>query len=80
MTIPTPEGYALPEDVAVGDTFEELVTFRYDEGGITPVSIAGVSIEGEADPAAEAEAAMADEDMDLGMMDIGESIMGGAAM
>jgi hypothetical protein len=75
MMLTIPEGYTLPEDIAVGDTFEELVSFRYDEGGLTPVSIAGVEIADETAPVEEAEAAMDEES--LGMMDIGQSIMGG---
>ena len=45
LTIPT--DYTLPEDVADGDTFEELVTFRVDGGSLVPTMLAGVEIAAE---------------------------------
>jgi hypothetical protein len=77
MLIPIPTGYTPPDDVATGDTFEELVTFRMADGGLTPVSIAGVAIAEETSEDV-VEDALAEEDMDLGMMGIGQAIMGGA--
>ena len=47
MKIKIPEGYTLPEDVADGDTMEELVTFRVEGDSIVPTMIAGVEIEAE---------------------------------
>ena len=44
MKLTIPEGYTLPEDVADGDTFEELVTFRVDGDSLTPTMLAGVEI------------------------------------
>jgi hypothetical protein len=45
LTIPT--DYTLPEDVADGDTFEELVTFRVDGDSLVPTMLAGVEIAAE---------------------------------
>jgi mannose/fructose/N-acetylgalactosamine-specific phosphotransferase system component IID len=80
MKIEIPENYTLPEDIADGGTFEELVTFRVDGTSLVPTMIAGVEImaedaEGEADTMEEEtegeEAAMASP-----MAGMGERIMG----
>ena len=47
MKLPIPENYTLPEDVADGDTFEELVTFRVEGDSLVPTMIAGVEIAAE---------------------------------
>lgn len=44
MKINIPENYTLPEDVADGDTFEELTTYRVEGGSLVPTMIAGVEI------------------------------------
>ena len=44
MKIEIPENYTLPEDIADGDTFEELVTFRVDGTSLVPTMIAGVEV------------------------------------
>lgn len=44
-----PSNYSLPEDVADGDTFEELVTFRVEGEYLVPTMIAGVEIPAEDD-------------------------------
>jgi mannose/fructose/N-acetylgalactosamine-specific phosphotransferase system component IID len=80
MKIPIPENYTLPEDVADGDTMEELVTFRVEGDSLVPTMIAGVEIEAEDDDEAEIE--MEDEaadEMEAGvnpMAGVGERIMG----
>lgn len=80
MKIEIPENYTLPEDIADGDTFEELVTFRVDGTSLVPTMIAGVEVmaeeaEDEADTMEEEtegeEAAMAGP-----MAGMGERIMG----
>jgi mannose/fructose/N-acetylgalactosamine-specific phosphotransferase system component IID len=80
MKIEIPENYTLPEDIADGGTFEELVTFRVDGTSLVPTMIAGVEImaedaEDEADTMEEEtegeEAAMASP-----MAGMGERIMG----
>jgi mannose/fructose/N-acetylgalactosamine-specific phosphotransferase system component IID len=80
MKIEIPENYTLPEDIADGGTFEELVTFRVDGTSLVPTMIAGVEImaedaEDEADTMEEEtegeEAAMAGP-----MAGMGERIMG----
>ena len=66
--IPKPADYKLPKDAKVGETFEELVTFRLDpEDYLVPVAIAGVEI-----PEEEKEDEMPEEDASLG-----ENIMEG---
>lgn len=47
MKLDIPENYTLPEDVADGDTFEELVTFRVEGDSLVPTMIAGVEIAAE---------------------------------
>ena len=47
MKLDIPDNYTLPEDVADGDTFEELVTFRVEGDSLVPTMIAGVEIEAE---------------------------------
>jgi hypothetical protein len=77
LTIPT--DYTLPEDVADGDTFEELVTFRVDGDSLVPTMLAGVEIAAEeAEDEDEIEDETADE-MEAGaspMAGMGERIMG----
>ena len=47
MKIEIPNNYTLPEDVADGDTFEELVTFRVEGEYLVPTMIAGVELAAE---------------------------------
>ena len=47
MKIDIPENFTLPEDVADGDTFEELVTFRVEGEYLVPTMIAGVELAAE---------------------------------
>lgn len=44
MKLTIPENYTLPEEVADGDTFEELVTFRVEGDSLVPTMLAGVEI------------------------------------
>jgi hypothetical protein len=44
MKIKIPEDYTLPEDVADGDTFEELTTYRVEGDSIVPTMLAGTEI------------------------------------
>ena len=79
MKLTIPEGYTLPEDVADGDTMEELVTFRVEGTSLVPTMIAGVEIpteDAEEDTEMEDEAA---DEMEAGMSPMagmGERIMG----
>jgi mannose/fructose/N-acetylgalactosamine-specific phosphotransferase system component IID len=76
LTIPT--DYTLPEDVADGDTFEELVTFRVDGDSLVPTMLAGVEIAADESEEDEMEDEAADE-MEAGaspMAGVGERIMG----
>jgi mannose/fructose/N-acetylgalactosamine-specific phosphotransferase system component IID len=76
LTIPT--DYTLPEDVADGDTFEELVTFRVEGDSLVPTMIAGVEIAADEEEDMEMEDEAADE-MEAGvspMAGMGERIMG----
>jgi mannose/fructose/N-acetylgalactosamine-specific phosphotransferase system component IID len=79
MKLTIPEGYTLPEDVADGDVFEELVSFRVEGDSLVPTMLAGVEI---ADEEAEDEDEMEDEaadEMEAGvspMAGMGERIMG----
>jgi mannose/fructose/N-acetylgalactosamine-specific phosphotransferase system component IID len=79
MKLTIPEGYTLPEDVADGDTMEELVTFRVEGTSLVPTMIAGVEIPSEdAEEDTEMEDEAADE-MEAGvspMAGMGERIMG----
>ena len=79
MKLTIPEGYTLPEDVADGDTFEELVTFRVDGDSLTPTMLAGVEIAAEADDDMEDMEEEATAEMEAGaspMTGMGERIMG----
>ncbi len=77
--IKLPEGYTLPEDVADGDSFEELTTYRVEGDSLVPTMLAGVEIaadESEEDMEMEDEAA---DEMEAGvspMAGMGERIMG----
>jgi hypothetical protein len=73
-----PEGYTLPEDVADGDSFEELTTYRVDGDSLVPTMIAGVEIAADEEDDMEMEDEAADE-MEAGvspMAGMGERIMG----
>ena len=59
MKIEIPENFTLPEDVADGQTFEELVTFRVEGEYLVPTMIAGVELA--AEEAEDEEATMEDE-------------------
>ena len=60
--IEIPSNYSLPEDVADGDVFEELVSFRVEGDSLVPTMIAGVEIPAEMeDDEEEAEDAMEEE-------------------
>ena len=79
MKLTIPEGYTLPEDVADGDTFEELVTFRVDGDSLTPTMLAGVEIAAEAEDDMEDMEEEATAEMEAGaspMAGMGERIMG----
>jgi hypothetical protein len=79
MKLTIPEGYTLPEDVADGDTFEELVTFRVDGDSLTPTMLAGVEIAAEAEDDMEDMEEEATAEMEAGsspMTGMGERIMG----
>jgi hypothetical protein len=74
-----PEGYTLPEDVADGDTFEELTTFRVEGDSLVPTMIAGVEIPSEdAEEDTEMEETEAVDEMEAAnpMAGMGERIMG----
>jgi mannose/fructose/N-acetylgalactosamine-specific phosphotransferase system component IID len=79
MKIKIPTDYTLPEDVADGDSLEELVTFRVEGDSLVPTMIAGVEITAEeAEDEDEMEDEAADE-MEAGvspMAGMGERIMG----
>jgi mannose/fructose/N-acetylgalactosamine-specific phosphotransferase system component IID len=78
MKIKIPTDYTLPEDVADGDSFEELVSFRVDGDSLVPTMIAGVEIAADEDEDTEMEDEAADE-MEAGvspMAGMGERIMG----
>jgi len=62
MKLPLPENYTLPEDVADGDSFEELFTVRLEGGYLVPTMIAGVEIPKEDEPP-EDESTSEEEDM-----------------
>jgi len=81
MKIKIPTDYTLPEDVADGDTMEELVTFRVEGDSLVPTMIAGVEIAAEADDddMEDMEEDMAADEMEAGvspMAGMGERIMG----
>jgi mannose/fructose/N-acetylgalactosamine-specific phosphotransferase system component IID len=76
--ITKPNDYTLPEDIADGDTFEELVTFRVEGDSLVPTMIAGVEIAADESEEDEMEDEAADE-MEAGvspMAGMGERIMG----
>jgi len=79
MKIKIPTDYTLPEDIADGDSFEELVSFRVEGTSLVPTMIAGVEIpteDAEEDTEMEDEAA---DEMEAGMSPMagmGERIMG----
>jgi hypothetical protein len=78
MKISLPPDYSLPEDVADGDTFEELTTFRVEGTSLVPTMIAGVEIPSEdAEEDTEMEEEAVDE-MEAAnpMSGMGERIMG----
>ena len=77
MKLDIPDNYTLPEDVADGDTFEELVTFRVEGDSIVPTMIAGVEIPTEDTEDEMDEDEVADE-MEAAnpMAGVGERIMG----
>jgi hypothetical protein len=76
--IKIPAEFSLPEDVADGDTFEELFTVRLEGDSLVPVMIAGVEIAADESEEDEMEDEAADE-MEAGvspMAGMGERIMG----
>jgi len=76
--IKIPAEFSLPEDVADGDTFEELFTVRLEGDSLVPVMIAGVEIAADESEDMEMEDEAADE-MEAGvspMAGMGERIMG----
>ena len=78
MKIPLPENYTLPEDVADGDTFEELTTYRVEGEYLVPTMIAGAELAaGEAEDEADTmeEEAVAEME-EAPMRGMGERIMG----
>jgi mannose/fructose/N-acetylgalactosamine-specific phosphotransferase system component IID len=80
MKLPLPENYTLPEDIADGDTFEELTTYRVEGDSLVPTMIAGVEIAAdESEEDMEMEEDMAADEMEAGvspMAGMGERIMG----
>jgi mannose/fructose/N-acetylgalactosamine-specific phosphotransferase system component IID len=78
MKLPLPENYTLPEDVADGDSFEELTTYRVEGDSLVPTMLAGVEIAADESEEDEMEDEAADE-MEAGaspMAGVGERIMG----
>ena len=78
MKIEIPENFTLPEDVADGDTFEELVTFRVEGDSLVPTMIAGVELaaeEAEDEEADMEEEAVADME-EAPMRGLGARVMG----
>ena len=79
MKIKIPTDYTLPEDVADGDSLEELVTFRVDGDSLVPTMFAGVEITSdEAEDEAEDMETEAADEMEAAspMSGMGERIMG----
>ena len=77
MKLPLPENYTLPEDVADGDTFEELVTFKVEGEYLVPTMIAGVEIPTESEDEGEDMEKEATAEMEnTPMRGMGERIMG----
>ena len=77
MKIEIPENFTLPEDVADGQTFEELVTFRVEGEYLVPTMIAGVEIPKE-DESSEDEST-SEEDMAASEMEAKSPMKGMAA-
>jgi hypothetical protein len=78
MKIPVPETYTIPEDIADGDTFEELTTYRLDGTNLVPVMLAGVELELEDEEGEEEE--MEDEEAAAVAADETMSAMGARIM
>jgi hypothetical protein len=77
MKIKIPTDYTLPEDVADGDSFEELVSFRVEGDSLVPTMIAGVEIAADESDEDEMEDEAADEmEAASPMAGMGERIMG----
>lgn len=80
MKIEIPENFTLPEDVADGGTFEELVTFRVEGEYLVPTMLAGVEIA--AEEAEDEEAPMEEEAVaemeEAPMRGLGARVMGTA--
>jgi mannose/fructose/N-acetylgalactosamine-specific phosphotransferase system component IID len=80
MKIEIPENFTLPEDVADGDSFEELTTFRVEGEYLVPTMIAGVEIAAEEAEDEEAdtmeEEATTEMEAAAPMRGMGERIMG----
>jgi mannose/fructose/N-acetylgalactosamine-specific phosphotransferase system component IID len=79
MKIPMPPDFTLPEDVADGQTFEELVTFRVEGEYLVPTMIAGVEIaaeEAEDEADTMEEEATTEMEATAPMRGMGERIMG----
>lgn len=78
MKIEIPENFTLPEDVADGDTFEELTTFRVEGEYLVPTMIAGVEIAAEEaeDEEADVEEEAVAEMEEAPMRGLGARVMG----
>jgi mannose/fructose/N-acetylgalactosamine-specific phosphotransferase system component IID len=78
MKIEIPENFTLPEDVADGDTFEELVTFRVEGDSLVPTMIAGVELAAEEaeDEEADVEEEAVAEMEEAPMRGLGARVMG----
>jgi hypothetical protein len=79
MKIPIPPDFSLPEDVAEGDSFEELFTVRLEGDSLVPTMIAGVEIAADEEEEVAMEEDMAADEMEAGvspMAGMGERIMG----
>ena len=78
MKIKIPTDYTLPEDVADGDSFEELVSFRVEGDSLVPTMIAGVELA--AEEAEDEEATMEEEAVaemeEAPMRGLGARVMG----
>lgn len=44
MTFMPPDGYAVPEGTSVGDTFQELCSFKLEKGGVSLVKMGDVDV------------------------------------
>jgi hypothetical protein len=77
--IKIPDNYDLPTEVADGDVFEELVSFRVEGDSLVPTMIAGVEIAADEEEEVAMEEDMAADEMEAGaspMAGMGERIMG----